>query len=115
MLKYQRLLAGSVDWILLGINSEKTLESFFFASEISGFKNFFCLNHRFGLSQYKNCSLNDWWAYVQFRGSEFHTRNARFWHPQEQRRAKAGVTPNHPVSTNNADKNNPTFGVYKSR
>ena len=28
-------------------------------------------------------------AYVQFRGSEFHTRNARFRHPQEQRRAKA--------------------------
>ena len=29
------------------------------------------------------------WAYVQFRGSEFHTRNARFRQPQEQRRAKA--------------------------
>jgi len=29
------------------------------------------------------------WAYVKFRGSEFHTRNARFWQPQEQRRAKA--------------------------
>jgi hypothetical protein len=28
-------------------------------------------------------------AYVQFRGSEFHTRNARFRQPQEQRRAKA--------------------------
>jgi hypothetical protein len=28
-------------------------------------------------------------AYVQFRGSEFHTRNARFQQPQEQRRAKA--------------------------
>jgi len=29
------------------------------------------------------------WAYVQFRGSEFHTRNARFRQLQEQRRAKA--------------------------
>jgi len=29
------------------------------------------------------------WAYVQFRGSEFHTRNARSRQPQEQRRAKA--------------------------
>ena len=29
-------------------------------------------------------------AYVQFRESEFHTRNARFRQPQEQRRAKAG-------------------------
>jgi len=28
-------------------------------------------------------------AYVLFSGSEFHTRNARFRHPQEQRRAKA--------------------------
>ena len=28
-------------------------------------------------------------AYVQFRGNEFHTRNARFRQPQEQRRAKA--------------------------
>ena len=28
-------------------------------------------------------------AYVQFRGSEFHTRNARSWQLQEQRRAKA--------------------------
>ena len=32
-------------------------------------------------------------AYVQFRGSEFHTRNARFRQPQEQRRAKAGFSP----------------------
>jgi len=29
-------------------------------------------------------------AYVQFRGSEFHTRNAQFRQLQEQRRAKAG-------------------------
>jgi len=29
------------------------------------------------------------WAYVQFRGSEFHTRNARSRQLQEQRRAKA--------------------------
>ena len=29
-------------------------------------------------------------AYVQFRGSEFHTRNARSRQLQEQRRAKAG-------------------------
>jgi hypothetical protein len=29
------------------------------------------------------------WAYVQFRGSGFHTRNARFRQLQEQRRAKA--------------------------
>jgi len=28
-------------------------------------------------------------AYVQFRGSEFYTRNARSWQLQEQRRAKA--------------------------
>jgi len=28
-------------------------------------------------------------AYVQFRGSEFHTRNARFRQPQEQRWALA--------------------------
>jgi hypothetical protein len=28
-------------------------------------------------------------AYVQFRGSEFHTRNVRSWQLQEQRRAKA--------------------------
>jgi len=28
-------------------------------------------------------------AYVQFRGSEFHTRNAQFRQLQEQRRAKA--------------------------
>ena len=28
-------------------------------------------------------------AYVQFRGSEFHTINERFWQSQEQRRAKA--------------------------
>jgi len=28
-------------------------------------------------------------AYVQFRGSEFHTMNERFWQSQEQRRAKA--------------------------
>ena len=28
-------------------------------------------------------------AYVQFRGSEFHTRNALFRQLQEQRRAKA--------------------------
>ena len=28
-------------------------------------------------------------AYVQFRGSEFHTRNARSRQLQEQRRAKA--------------------------
>jgi len=28
-------------------------------------------------------------AYVQFRGSGYHTRNARFRQPQEQRRAKA--------------------------
>jgi len=32
-------------------------------------------------------------AYVQFRGSEFHTRNARFRQPQEQRWAKAGFSP----------------------
>jgi len=30
-----------------------------------------------------------YWAYVQFRGSEFHTRNSRSWQLQEQRRAKA--------------------------
>ena len=29
-------------------------------------------------------------SYVQFRGSEFHTRNARSRQLQEQRRAKAG-------------------------
>jgi len=30
-------------------------------------------------------------AYVQFRGSEFHTRNARSRQLQEQRRAKADL------------------------
>jgi hypothetical protein len=29
-------------------------------------------------------------AYVQFKGSGFHTRNAQFRQLQEQRRAKAG-------------------------
>ena len=29
------------------------------------------------------------WAYVQFRGSKFHTKNARSRQLQEQRRAKA--------------------------
>ena len=29
----------------------------------------------------------------RFRGSEFHTRNARFRQPQEQRWAKAGFSP----------------------
>jgi len=47
------------------------------------------LKHR----AYKNnalfLSMINHGAYVQFRGSEFHTRNALFRQPQEQRRAKA--------------------------
>jgi len=35
------------------------------------------------------CTYAQQGAYVLFRGSEFHTRNARSWQWQEQRRAKA--------------------------